>query len=355
ADMKKILIISSILLLFVLIVLFGNFIFMSNKTISSQHKIGFVISGIDDKGFADMQIEGVKNASRLYKINYKLYITGSFDNIKEGILNAIKDGNDIVICGNGFLAEKPILEVAPLYPKVYFICMDTIFSYYPQNVCSVSFKQNEGSFLAGVLAAKMTRLKTIGFIGGMDIPVINDFLIGFIQGIKYIDEKINIVYRFVDKMSKKDPFQDEQEGYNIAKNILEKYNADIIYAVSGKTNMGIFEALKIEIENQTKNKDVKENKIFAIGVDTDQDYLIPGYILTSMIKNLDTGVVYIIDKIINKEFSNKNYRIGLKENGVGLSEMKYTKEIIGKEIINLLEQLKNKIISKEIVVKSVYD
>jgi basic membrane protein A len=219
--------------------------------------------------------------------------------------------------------------------------MDTELSEYPSNVATVCFKQNEGSFLAGVLAAKITKKKIVGFIGGMNIPVINDFLFGFRQGVKYIDKNIKIVEKFVDQYSKIDPFADTENGKKMALELIDSFGVDIIYAVSGKTNLGIYEA-------------IKDKNIFAIGVDTDQDYLLPGQILTSMIKNLDTGIIYIVDKIINNNFENKNFRIGLKENGVSLSEMKYTGNIISEDIKLLLKQLKEKIIENKIIIDSVY-
>lgn len=339
--MKKILLISALIILFVFIILFSNFFSKMNNLSNSKYKIAFVISSIGDKGFADMQLNGVQKASKLYNIKHKLFLTQTFDKIKDGIQKAINEQFNIIICGNGFLAEKAILELAPLYPKTYFICMDTELSEYPPNVVTVSFKQNEGSFLAGVLAAKMTKKKTVGFIGGMNIPVINDFLAGYKQGIKYIDKDVKIEVKFMDQYSKIDPFQDIELGKKIALELIDSSNVDIIYAVAGKTNIGIYEA-------------IKDKNILAIGVDTDQDYIVPGQILTSMIKNLDTGIIYIIDKIINNRFDNKNFRIGLKENGVALSEMKYTKNLISEDIQLLLNQLKEKIIENKMIIDSVY-
>ncbi len=344
--MKKILIIFTILMIVIFLVLFGNIINKMNSSNHNQYKISFVISGIGDKGFADMQLKGVEKAAKLFKIKHKLFITCSFDKIRDGILNAANEGYNIIICGNGFLAEKAILEVAPLFPKFYFICMDTELSYYPENVATVSFKQNEGSFLAGVLAANMTKTKKIGFIGGMNIPVITDFLIGFKQGINHENPDIKLFVKYCDEMKSEDPFQDEKAGQTITEDLMNSFNVDIIYAVAGKTNMGIYKAIN--------GKMLNNNLVYAIGVDTDQDYLVKGQILTSMIKNLDTGIVYIVDKIINNNFQNKNFRIGLKENGINLSKMKFTKDIIGSNLIKYIEQLKFKIIENKIIIKSVY-
>ncbi|MFN3410869.1 MAG: BMP family protein [Exilispira sp.] len=345
--MKRIFILVILIIFVIFIILFENFFAKIYKASFQKYKIGFVVSDIGDKGFADMQLEGVKKASKIYKTKYKLFITKSFDKIKDGIISAIDEGCNIIICGNGFLAEKQVLELAPLYPQNYFIIMDTILKNYPDNVATVSFKQNEGSFLAGIIAGKITKSKKIGFIGGMNIPVINDFLVGFIQGVGFVDNSIKVISKFVEDLKVSNPFQSIEGGYKIASSLIEKDKVDIIYAVSGETNLGIFNALKDRI--------IDNQKIFAIGVDTDQDGLLEGQILTSMIKNLDTAVIYIIDKIINKNFENKNFRIGLKENGVGLTEMKYTKDIISKDLLNLLDQIKQNIIEGKIIVDSVYN
>lgn len=344
--MKKVLILSISLILVIFLILFGNLILNNYKNNFNKYKIAFVMSGIGDNGFADMQVKGVKQVSKIYGIKYKLYITGKFEAIKDGIINAINDGCNIIISGNGFLAEKPILELAPSYPNIYFICMDTEFSYYPQNVATVSFKQNEGSFLVGVIAAKMTKTKNIGFIGGMNIPVINDFLVGFKQGINFVDNKLNIFVRYCDEIFPDNPFQNIEGGKEIATDMLNSKNVDVIYAVAGKANLGIYDAIK-NINNSGK-------LVYAIGVDTDQDGILKGKILTSMIKNLDTAILYIIDRILNNKFENKNYQIGLKENGVSLSEMKYTKNLIGIENLRLIETLKYEIIDNKLKVETVY-
>ncbi len=339
--MKKIIIISILLILIVFAILFGNFLLNLDNAKTNKYKIGFVINYIGDKGFADMQLEGVKKASEIYNLKYRLFLTNSYEAIKEGILKAIEEGCNIIICGNGFLSQRAVMEVASLYPAVYFIVMDTEFSDYPQNVATVSFKQNEGSFLVGVLAAKMTKNRSIGFIGGMNIPVINDFLVGFKQGIFSIDKNIKIHIKYIDQINIKNPFGDAESGFKLATELIEQNKVDIIYAVAGKSNLGIYDA-------------IKNKNIFAIGVDTDQDYLVKGKILVSMMKNLDTGIIYIIEKIINNNFKNKNYKIGLKENGVALSQMLFTKELIGDEILNLIEESKIKIIKEQIIVETSY-
>ncbi len=134
--------------------------------------------------------------------------------------------------------------------------MNTEFLEHPENVATVSFKQNEGSFLFGVIAAKMTKSKKIGFIVGMDIPVNNDFLIGFKMELAYVDKNIKLIVKYVEKFSEK-LFNDIYAGRKIAESLIKENNVDIICAVAGKTDLGIYEV-------------IHKYNIFAIDVDVDK-------------------------------------------------------------------------------------
>ncbi|MCX8059416.1 MAG: BMP family ABC transporter substrate-binding protein, partial [Spirochaetes bacterium] len=133
-----------------------------------------------------------------------------------------------------------------------------------------------------------------------------------------------------------------KEAFEVIDNLYNKMKFDIVYAVAAGTNLGVFNACK-------------KNNIFSIGVDADQDYLVPGVILTSAMKRLDNAIVLIIDLIINNKLEPKNYVLGLKEDCVSLTEMKYTKEIIGNKVLNQIEDIKKRIINGEILIKTVFN
>ncbi len=138
------------------------------------------------------------------------------------------------------------------------------------------------------------------------------------------------------------PFNNIEAGANLAKRLFKEKNADIVFAVAGASGLGIIE-------------EAVRDKRFAIGVDSDQDYLAEGTILFSMMKRIDNGIMYITEKIINGKFNNRNYRLGLKENGVGLSPMIFTKNKIGKDKLDFIETIKIKIINDYLKVPSSYN
>jgi len=341
--MKKIILITLLLILVFFIFIFRDILFNKENNETDHYKIGFVINELGDRGFADSQAEGVKIASEKFGIPSETYITNSFDQIKNGMVKAIKEGSNIIICGNGVFGQEAILTLSEIYSQCYFICIDHEMPKYPKNVASITFKQNEGAFLAGILAAKMTKAKKVGFIGGVNIPVINDFYIGYENGVHYVSENIKLYEYYInpDYNDKEDnPFNSKEGGETLADKMYSE-GVDIIFAAAGGSNLGIFSS-------------ARKNDQYAIGVDTDQDYIVIGHILTSMIKHVDTGIVYIIERIIEKRFENKNYRLGLKENGVDLSPMLYTKVRIGEENINYLETIKLRIITGLLIVPSAF-
>jgi basic membrane protein A len=309
---------------------------------NKNFKVALVISRIGDNGFADLQVKALEFVGKNYKLKTKIYLTYSFEKIEEYMEKAIKVGYNIIIGSNGLFCEKPIENLSKIYKNIYFISVDNELREYNNKSCSLTFKQNEASFLAGVLATKLSKSNVIGFIGGMNIDVINDFLIGFIEGVKYVDKnkEVKYFYNDIDGNKKTDhPFTEPELAAYLAKRLYDEYKVDIIYCVAGGSNFGVYDF-------------IKDKPIYAIGVDTDQDEYLKGKILFSVLKNIDVGLIYIIDNIINGNFKNINYRLGLKENGVGLSQMKFTKNIVGEVNIKLIEELRIKIIKGEIIVST---
>ena len=336
-----------ILIICIIFVLFLTFLFLFDKVefYNKNFKVALVISRIGDNGFADLQVKALEFVSKNYKLKTKIYLTYGFEKIEEYMEKAIKDGYNIIIGGNGLFCEKPIKKLSKIYKNVYFISIDNDLKEHNNLSCSLTFKQNEASFLAGILAAKISKSNTIGFVGGMNIDVINDFLIGFIGGINYINSKKQVKSFYIDQdafRKTNHPFTEPELASYLAKKLYEEYKVDIIYCVAGGSNFGIYDF-------------IKDLPIYAIGVDTDQDAYLKGKIIFSVLKNIDVGIIYIIDKIINKSFKNINYRLGLKENGVGLSQMKFTKDIVGEENIKFIEEIRMKIIKGEIVVPTKFN
>lgn len=308
-------------------------------------KVGLItgFGGLGDKAFNDMQYNGLVLAKKLYGIDFEYFAPKNFEDIMKYTQILIDNGSNLIIIGEGFIGQKVLDQFAPKYPQIKFFVLDNLCENLYHNSASVLFKQNEASFLAGVLAAEMTKKDRVGFIGGAPISVIEDFYIGFNQGINYIKSDCKVEKDFISNYVKdfENVWDAPKISYEIAKTMIREKGVDIIFAVASASNIGIFNACK-------------DYSIFSIGVDTDQDYINPGIILTSVLKNLDQAIVFIVDKVIKNNFESKSYYLGLKENGVGLSPMIFTKDIVGDDIIKKINLLQKKIIDGQISVKSVF-
>ena len=221
--------------------------------------------------------------------------------------------------------KESVMAAATAYPDQKFAIVDETITGLP-NVTSLTFKEHEGSFLVGALAAMMSKTGTIGFIGGMENPVIQKFEAGFAQGAKYINPNIKGSNAFNDPASAKTKTE-----------TLIQQKADVVYHAAGGSGAGVFQA-------------AKEKNVYAIGVDSDQDDIVPGTILTSMMKYVDVATFNIVKDTLEGKFTNEHHEFGVKENGVGTTDFKNTKDKIGEANIKKLEEIKQDISSGKIVV-----
>ena len=232
------------------------------------------------------------------------------------------------------------------YPDVKFAVIDTTVE--GDNIQSISFAQNQGSFLAGAAAAMFTTHdeiegvnsdKIIGWVGGMDIPVLHDFFVGYEQGAKYIDPDIQILQAFAGT------WNDPLKGKELT---LAQYDqgADIVMNVASGTGPGILEA-------------AKDAGHYAIGVDLNQDNDQPGSVLTSMVKRVDTACYMTVQSVVDGSFQGGSTAyLTVADGGVSLTDFSVIKEALGdqfpQEILDKVQELSDKITSGEIVVEN-YD
>ena len=187
--------------------------------------------------------------------------------------------------------------------------------------------------MTGAIAGLMTKTNVIGFVGGMESPVIYRFATGFIQGAKYVNPSVQVVSAYINGNN---PFNDPVAGKQLTESLISN-KADVIMHAAGGSGAGVFKA-------------AQEHKVYAIGVDSDQDGEIEGTILTSMIKNVDVAVFNTIKAALDGTFTAGTTYFGIAEDGVGTSEFKFTKDIIGQEKIAKVEQLKQDIKEGKITV-----
>lgn len=261
--------------------------------------------GRGDKSFNDSAYRGLERAQKELGAEIKYVDSKTQADYKANFENLSFEKPDLIV-GVGFSMGTPLGEAAKKYPDQKFAIID-VPSEAP-NILGVVFKEEEGSFLAGVLAGLTTKTNKIGFVGGKSIALIKKFEYGFKAGVKAANPACIVDAKYTEDWS------DVQKGKEAA---LALFNggADIVYHASGKCGIGVIQAAK------------DTNKL-AIGVDSDQDGEAPGFVLTSMIKNVDNAVFNAAQLVKDGKFKGETLNLGVAEGGVGLSEMKYTKDKI---------------------------
>ncbi|MGL4997628.1 MAG: BMP family lipoprotein [Cetobacterium sp.] len=295
-------------------------------------KVGIVLStgGLGDKSFNDAAYRGLELAKKDLGIEFKYVEPASPAEDEEFLREYAEAGYDLIIA-TGFQMTESAKAVAADYEDVKFLMIDDVVDL--PNVKSLIFKEEEGSFLVGVIAGLMTKNNAVGFVGGMENPLIKKFEVGFKQGAEYVSPGVKFYSVYTTGPN---PFNDPVRG---KENAISEINqgADVIYHAAGGTGMGVIAA-------------AKEKKVFAIGVDSNQDGVAPGTVLTSMLKNVDVGVYDTIKALQSGEFLAGLSVYGAKENGVGVTEFEFTKDIIGAEKLQKFEEIKAKLMAGEIKV-----
>ncbi len=294
-------------------------------------KIGLIFAegGLGDQSFNDAAYRGLMQAEEELGVEV-IYVEPADIAEMEEHQRAYADlGLDLVIV-IGFIHQSALVEVSSDYPNVHFAIVDDVVD--NPNVTSLVFEEHEGSFLVGMLAGLMTETNTIGFVGGMEVPLIRKFEIGFIEGAKYANPDVEVLVNYAGA------FDDPGRGRELAVSQNER-GADIVYHAAGGTGSGVIDA-------------AVANGFYAIGVDSDQDYMAPGTVLTSMVKRVDTAVFEVIKAVVDGTLEGGVWSFGIEDGGVGTSEFKYTKELIPQSVLDAIEDAKQKIISGEIVVSN---
>ncbi len=255
-------------------------------------------------------------------------------------------GYDLVI-GVGF-AQGPIMQnVARDYPNIHFAIIDGVIfeddGKTPKaNVASLVFKEHEGSYLVGLIAGMTSTTGTLGFIGGMDIGLIHRFEGGFEQGAKAANPKIQVIQNYVGVTDA--AWNNPGKGKEIALAQISK-GADVIFTAAGNSGLGAFDA----VEQAGKDASGRATH-FVIGVDSNQNMVKPGFVLTSMVKHVDNAVYDIVKDVVNHRFQGGFHVFGLDSDGVGYVMDSNNQNLVSPEAIRAAEEAKTKIVEKQITV-----
>ncbi len=292
-------------------------------------------SGLGDKSFNDMMAQGMEKAKADFGADYVVIQPRAVSEFQSAIARAAAQGFDVII-GSSFDMIEPMKAVAKAFPDQKFGLVDVGPDPVAPNVASTVTKDWEGSFLVGYIAAKTTKTGTIGFVGGKDIPIIHRFFIGYYYGAKMANPDVKVLESYTGS------FQDPAGGkeYTLA---LVNQGSDINFAVAGATSAGVIDA-------------AKESKTFAIGVDSNQNYMAPGSVLTSMVKRVDTQAYDMIKAVNAGSFKGGEVKYyGLAEDGVAAAMDEYNKGLIADPVLAEVDGLKAKLLSGEIVVPNYFD
>jgi basic membrane protein A and related proteins len=232
----------------------------------------------------------------------------------------------------GFAWETALKKVAPEFPDTKFGIIDDVVDL--PNVQSIKFKEHEGSFLVGVIAAKSSKTGKVGFVGGMDIPLISKFGCGYAQGVKYVSDKDEVFANMTG--TDFHAWNDPVKGGELAKSQIDR-GADIVYAAAGATGQGVLKA-------------AADAGKLGIGVDSDQDNLFPGKVLTSMLKHVDVATYNSFMDAKNGTWKPGTLFLGLKEGGVDFAVDEWNKGVLTPEAKAAADAAKADIISGKIKV-----
>ncbi|HUL05272.1 MAG TPA: BMP family ABC transporter substrate-binding protein [Candidatus Acidoferrum sp.] len=291
----------------------------------------FDTGGKFDKSFNEAAYNGAEKFKKETGIGYAEFeITN--DTQREQALRKLAQRGATVIVGTGFAQAPAMKTVAAEFPKVKFVIIDDVIDL--PNVQSVVFKEHEGSFLVGVLAAMASKTGKVGFVGGMDIPLIRKFECGYVQGVKYVNAKDEVFQNMTGTTD--DAWNDPTKGGELARSQFDR-GADVVYAAAGGTGLGVYQA-------------AKDAGKLAIGVDSNQNYIHPGTMLTSMMKRVDLATYNAFKTAKDGTWKPGLQVLGLKEEGVGWALDDNNKSLITADMQAKVEAAKKDIIDGTIKV-----
>ena len=305
----------------------------ASEAADGKVKVGIVfdIGGKDDRSFNAAAYQGVLRAKKELPITLRDVEPGDPTSV-EPALRAFAQYGYTTTIGVGFTQGPIIKQVAADYPQLHFVIIDSVVEL--PNVASLLFKEHEGSFLVGMIAAYTNKTGILGFVGGMDIPLIHKFATGYEEGAHYVNPKIRVIKNYVGITDT--AWNNPGKGRELANSQFEQ-GADVIFQAAGNSGLGVFDA-------------AEAYKKFAIGVDANQNWIKPGYILTSMIKRVDNAVYGVIKEEVEGKFRGGVHVFGLEDDGIGYALDEYNKPLIPQSVLDKVEQAKRDIISGKIKV-----
>lgn len=315
-------------------------IYLSGSITNCAHaeiKVGLVLekSGKDDKSFNASAYQGLKRAEKELGVTIKT-VEAPDNSAYESLQRAFAEKKFDLIVAIGFHQLEAVQKNADRFPQQKFLLVDEDAK--KPNVRSVMFEEHEGSFLVGAIAAMHSPSGKVGFIGGMDVPLIRRFQMGYEAGVKKINPKAELFVNYIGVTGEawNNPPKAKEQA-------LDQYHrgADVIFVAAGNSGLGVFDA-------------AEEQKKLAIGVDSNQNWLKPGYVLTSMLKHVDESVFDSVKLLKEGKFTTGLTRLGLKSKGVDYAMDENNAKLISATDRKKIEDIKSQIVSGKIKVPDYY-
>ncbi|TNE34042.1 MAG: BMP family ABC transporter substrate-binding protein [Alphaproteobacteria bacterium] len=291
----------------------------------------FDMGGKFDKSFNEAAYNGIEKFKKETGIDYMDFEVTQVSQREQAAKKMAQRKADIVVA-MGFAQADAVEKAAKANPNTKFTIIDMVVDL--PNVQSIVFREEQGSFLVGIAAAMASKTGKVGFVGGMDIPLIRKFALGYKEGVKYADPKAEVI----ENMTGTTPsaWNDPSKGGELAKSQFDR-GADIVFAAAGGTGIGVYQT-------------AADSKKLAIGVDSNQDYLHPGVMLTSMLKRVDVAVYKTLMDAKNGTWKPGIQVLGLKEDGVGFAVDQWNKDVLTPDMIAAMNKAKADIIAGKIKV-----
>ncbi len=281
-----------------------------------------------DQTFIDMARKGAELAHNRLGIEYKEHAIEPNEDRREVFENYAAAGAELIVA-LGFQNVSTVVKIAESYPETYFSVIDGSIPPLFSNVQSITFRDNEGAFLVGMIAAMHSNNKKLSFIGGMDVPVIRDFAYGFQQGAEFINPDIEIFRDMIGNSPA--AWNNPKKAAEIAQRHIAQ-GADVLFAAAGGSSIGML------------RKAAEYDNIYAIGVDTNQNYLFPGTMLTSLVKRVDKAVYEAMQQRRDNTWQSGIRYMGIKEGALDYAVDIYNRKLLSKEAVNKVERTKELII-----------
>jgi basic membrane protein A and related proteins len=309
-----------------------------------QLKIGLVsdTGGVDDRGFNQFSIAGLKRAEKELGVTTRVYVSNSADDYVPNLQAAVQDGNDLVVAV-GFLLGPSVVQVAQASTNTSFAAVDNFFggdgceaagTCEQPNVLGMIYPTEQSGYLAGIVAAMMTKTKVVSTVGGKKIPPVDNWIAGYMQAVKDTDPSIKELNAYSND------FEDQAKCKEIALDQIAN-KSDVVFQVAGKCGLGALDA-------------ACEKNVYAIGVDADQSFAGP-CVITSGLKPLESSVFEIIKEFVDGQFKGgTNASFGIKELPDAELLAPYT-DAVPQDVRDAVDAAKQKIISGEITPPATID